>query len=221
MKRAVILCIMGGAAQAGTVCDDAAQRAAELSGVPLPILSAITRVETNTRREGAFGPWPWTLNYAGKGEWFDTADAALDRIGVLAAAGESFDVGCFQINTRWHGTAFGSAEEMLDPDSNARYAASYLLELYAESGDWKTAVAAYHSRDPDRGAGYADKVASVMRQPETPVTASLSVDAPVDVPADVPLIPRENRFPLLLAGDPVSAGSLFGAYGRQGPLIGP
>lgn len=213
MRLASILCIIGGAAQAGTVCDDAAQRAAELSGVPLPILSAITRVETNTRREGVFGPWPWTLNFAGKGEWFDTPEAALDRIGELAAAGESFDVGCFQINTRWHGAAFASAGDMLDPDTNARYAATYLLQLFAESGDWKTAVAAYHSRDPDRGAGYADKVAAVMRQPDTPLTAAL--------PAETPAAPRENRFPLLLAGDPVSAGSLFGASGLQGALIGP
>lgn len=211
MRRALILLLMTGSAEAGTVCDDAAQRASELSGVPLPILTAITRVETKTRRDGAWGPWPWTINYAGKGEWFDTAEDALLRIHALADAGESFDIGCFQINTRWHGAEFGSPEEMLDPDKNARYAARYLLELFAETGEWKAAVAAYHSRDPDRGAGYADKVAATMRAPDTPVVAE----------AAVPVIPRVNRFPLLLAGDPVSDGSLFGAVEQGGVLIGP
>lgn len=185
-------------------------QAAGESGVPLPILTAITRAETNTSRDGTTGPWPWTINHAGQGEWFDTPEEALGRIDELLAAQESLDVGCFQINTRWHAHAFGSAEEMLDPLGNARYAAGYLLELYAETGDWKDAVAAYHSRDPDRGAGYADRVADLMRAPDTPIAAPEGIAAP-----------RDNRFPLLLAGDPASHGSLFGAVGLAVPLVGP
>ncbi len=216
MKLVFAFGLIGSAAQAATVCDDAARHAAELSGVPLPILTAITRVETNTRRNGTPGPWPWTLNHAGKGEWFDSPEDALDRMAVLAGTGASFDVGCFQINTRWHGAAFGSAEEMIEPETNARYAATYLLELFAETGDWKAAVAAYHSRDPDRGAGYAEKVAAVMRRSDTPVAPA---DAAAGTAAAVQ--PRANHFPLLLAGDPISEGSLFGVSGQRAPLVGP
>lgn len=207
MRRAILI-LLSAALPAGAAetCDIAAEQAADESGVPLPIMTAITRAETR-KADGA--PWPWTINHAGTGEWFDTPDQALARIDALVAAGESLDIGCFQINTRWHGSAFGSAADMLDPLTNARYAARYLLELYGESGDWKTAVAAYHSRDPDRGAGYADRVALIMREAGTPVE-------PVADPT-----PRENGFPLLLAGDPVSHGSLFGAAGLQGPLVGP
>lgn len=187
-------------------CDLVAAQAAQESGVPLPIMAAITRAET---RNGNGDPWPWTINHAGQGEWFDTADQALTRIDALLGAGESLDIGCFQINTRWHAGEFASAADMLDPLTNARYAARYLLELYGESGDWKAAVAAYHSRDPDRGAGYAERVALIMREFGTPV-ASVAED-----------LPRANGFPLLLAGDPVSHGSLFGAVGLQSPLVGP
>ncbi len=196
---------------ADDTCDVAAMQAASESGVPLPVMTAITRAETRTGRAGAAGPWPWTINHAGQGEWFDTPDAALDRIVALVDSGESLDVGCFQINTHWHGHAFDSAKDMLDPLENARYAARYLTELFDETGDWKAAVAAYHSRDPDRGAGYADRVAAIMRETDTPVA----------LPDAVPVLPRQNRFPLLVAGAPVSNGSLFGAVAAVAPLIGP
>ncbi len=206
--RTVFLLLMTAAPPvwAAETCDIAAEQAAQESGVPLAILSAITRAET---RNGSGAPWPWTINHAGTGEWFDTPDQALARIDALVAVGESLDIGCFQINTRWHGNAFGSPADMLDPLTNARYAARYLLELYGESADWKAAVASYHSRDPDRGDRYADRVALIMRE----------AGAPVEQVADP--MPRENGFPLLLAGDPVSHGSLFGAAGLLGPLVGP
>lgn len=203
--------ILSSPAFAGGECDLAAFQAAAESAVPLPVLTAITRAETEARRGRVQGPWPWTINHAGVGEWFETREEALSRIGTLVARGESLDIGCFQINTRWHAQAFASAEEMIDPLTNARYAARYLTDLYAETGEWKSAVAAYHSRDPDRGAGYAERVALIMRAPDTPVS-------PPGIPGPAP---RENGFPLLLAGDPVSTGSLFGASGSVGPLVGP
>lgn len=210
MKRIFgIAVVMASPVWADDTCDVVASQAAAESGVPLPILSAITRAETRSTRGGEAGPWPWTINHAGKGEWFDTPDAALARIEALISAGESLDIGCFQLNTRWHGQAFGSASDMLDPLENARYAARYLTELYVEMGEWKTAVAAYHSRDADRGSAYAERVALIMREADTPVEPL--VHEPM----------RENRFPLLLAGDPLGLGSLFGAAGLQTPLVGP
>jgi hypothetical protein len=141
------------------LCDAAAAGAAAETGVPLPILLTITRAETGRAPDGdpASGPlpWPWTLNAAGAGEWYATRAEALARAEALQAGGmQNFDVGCFQISFRWHGTAFPSLDAMLDPALNARYAAGYLAALRAEAGDWRSAAALYHSRDPSRAEAY-------------------------------------------------------------------
>lgn len=206
----LFLCLFAQAARAddAALCDRAASVAAQETGVPENLLFAISRVET--ARAGTDAPWPWTINLNGQGQWFDTAEQAEQAISDLADGGESFDIGCFQINTRWHGDGFERATEMLDPLENARYAARYLLDLQSEFGDWPAAIAAYHSRDADRGAGYRDKVAAAY-------------DGLIGQPPDaaVPAARRGvNRYPLLLAGDPASAGTLVPRLSGVAPLIG-
>lgn len=129
------------------VCDLAAQVAADATSVPLDVLRAVTRTETGRLRNGVLEPWPWTTNLEGKGQWFASRDAALSNAFEHYKAGaRSFDVGCFQINYKWHHTAFSSLDAMFDPVENATYAARFLLDLHAEFGDWDSAVGAYHSR---------------------------------------------------------------------------
>jgi hypothetical protein len=95
--------------QLAQACDRAAQAAAAYSGVPVEVLRAVTRTETGRTRDGAFGPWPWTVNHAGRGLWFDHHDEALSYLAAARRNGaRNFDVGCFQINFHWHGHAFGS-----------------------------------------------------------------------------------------------------------------
>ncbi len=164
------------------VCDAAAQQVAQETGVPLSVLRAITRTETGRGSDGTLRPWPWTVNMQGKGVWFDTEDQARMYVFRHFKQGaRSFDVGCFQINYRWHGQAFNSIEEMFDPLINTRYAAKFLGDLHSELGDWTQAAGAYHSRTQkyaDRYmARYAeikhalpkstspDNKASVLRQP--------------------------------------------------------
>ena len=67
-----------------------------------------------------------------------------------------------QLNWRWHGAAFPDAATMLDPVANTRYAARFLRQLHDDAGSWATAVALYHSRDPDRGQAYAGKVMAAL-----------------------------------------------------------
>lgn len=130
-----------------TYCDDAARHAAAATGVPLDVLRAITRVETGRARGGAFAPWPWTVNLQGKGYWFDTEEAALGFVQRAYRQGaRSFDVGCFQINVKWHGEAFASLDQMLDPVQNALYAARFLQSLKTPASSWSRAAGAYHSR---------------------------------------------------------------------------
>lgn len=128
-------------------CNAAALSISEERGMPKDVLLALTLVETGRTKDGKFLPWPWTVNMEGKGYWFNTKAEALDFVKRSYAAGaRSFDVGCFQINHRWHGQAFVNFEQMFDPLHNARYAAEFMTSLYNEGGSWSWAAGAYHSR---------------------------------------------------------------------------
>lgn len=180
-------------------CDSAAHTASAQSGVPVEILMAISRVETGRSMGGALEPWPWAVNEAGAGSYFDSVHAAMQHVRSAMAAGKSnIDIGCFQINVRWHGAEFPSLDAMFDPTQNALYAARFLQQLHGEFGNWQGAIGAYHSRQQEAATGYLAKVAAVMRQPvpEAP---------PVLVAEDMP---RDNRYPLLRPGRSGGFGSL-------------
>lgn len=142
-------------AQVQARCERAAARSAVAAGVPPRVLQAISLVETGQIREGRLRPWPWVINREGKGYWFRTFAGALAFARASVAAGRtSFDVGCFQINYRWHGENFRSLEEMFDPDIGARYAARFLRTLYEGRGTWSAAAGAYHSQTPEFAEPY-------------------------------------------------------------------
>ena len=95
----------------------------------------------------------------GQGHFFPTRQAALDYIVELRDRGiTNIDVGCMQINLFYHGDAFASVEQALDPKANAAYAASYLKGLYDSTRSWTQAAAFYHSRTPKRAKSYKLKV---------------------------------------------------------------
>lgn len=193
------------------LCDQAAQQAAADSEVPVQVLLAITRVETGRQSDGQLRPWPWSINLAGEGYWFaDATEATAFANDQLAMGSENFDVGCFQINLHWHGAEFVSLEEAFDPAANATYAAAFLTDLYRSEGGWPEAVAAYHSRTPEKAAAYLAKIEGVLADlanlPEAPIYAAAT--------------PRENRFPLLQRGDSTGGASLVPRLNRTTPLIG-
>lgn len=180
-------------------CTQAARLAAAELDVPSDILLAITLVET--RKDGA--PWPWTLNHDGRGQWFPSASEAGRAATEILASGGMADIGCFQINSRWHGAAFASVDQMFDPVENALYAARYLRRLHAEMGSWPAAIAAYHSRDPARGQAYLDRVNQHRTTSAMPPQRSTL-----------------NRFPLLHSGAPGSVGTIVPRLAGLSPLIG-
>jgi hypothetical protein len=179
------------------VCDVVSDVAAREAGLPVSMLRALTRTETGRARSGRLTPWPWTVNMEGAGHWFDDREAALAFASKHHARGAtSFDIGCFQINYRWHNKAFASIEAMFDPLENARYAAKYLQELKAESGDWQTAVGHYHSRTPSRAQKYVARYTRIKAKLTshssdiTRVAQALTKPAdhaPVPVPAPAPV----------------------------------
>lgn len=192
------------------ICDLAAARAAKNSGVPVAVLRAISLTETGRMRNGAFDSWPWTVNMEGKGVWFDTPSEALDYAQKNFGRGaRSFDVGCFQINYKWHGQAFDSIADMFDPDQNAAYAAKFLTELYEEFGDWSKAAGAYHSRTPKFANRYAKRFERILSNLDDLVLPGPKEPQPQRIADFAGPTPRVNSFPLLQfnAGQ-ASAGSL-------------
>ena len=189
-----------------SVCDVAAQRAAKTYQIPAEILMAVARVETGRQSGEDVNPWPWTVNLGGEGHWANTMEEAMTIAQSALDSGRlNIDIGCFQLNIRWHSKGFMSLADMFDPQTNADYAARFLSQLYRETGDWKAAIGAYHSRNADLAEAYADRVAAVVT-PDAPISAKDS---------------RANLFPLLQAGGTVSAGSLFPQpRGASSPLIG-
>ena len=177
-----------------SICDTAAAAAARRHGVPLAVMRAISLTETGRRMEGATRPWPWTVNMEGKGVWFDTASEALDYAHRHHDRGaRSFDVGCFQLNYRWHGRAFPSIRDMFDPAANADYAARFLAELFVEFGDWTKAAGAYHSRTPEFARKYEARFGRFLSE-----LADGAYPAPEPAMlAALPGAPRINSFPLL------------------------
>ncbi len=220
------------------ICDDAAAEASQSTGVPLAVLQAISLTETGRKRNGGFRPWPWTVNMEGKGLWFDTPDDARAYVYKEYKRGaRSFDVGCFQINYKWHGQAFASIEAMFDPLENALYAAGYLSELFSETGDWSKAAGAYHSRTPEFAEKYRarfDRIHSGLAgSPETAAGDAYSGADPYGGQPEIPEIPdivlaanggsadpatpRVNTFPLLQAGATGAFGSLVPLDRAAGP----
>lgn len=188
-------------------CDQAAQTAAQATGVPLDVLRAVTRTETGRGEGTGLQPWPWTVNMEGAGVWFDTADQAQVYVFRHFQSGaRSFDVGCFQINYKWHGAAFSSIEEMFDPVKNARYAAGFLKKLHAELGGWDRAVGAYHSRTQAYAQRYLKRYEAIH--------AALPETTPVAPDRAQATAARVNDFPLL------KAQASGGTNGSLVPLTG-
>jgi len=154
---AILLCVRVSSSSAGAeseaprrhACEREMARAAARHGVPLAILYGVGLAETG-RGDGLR---PHALNIAGDSVYDLDRQEALDRFAEARRRGvTSIDVGCMQINYRYHGKKFASVEEMFDPAANVDYAARFLKELHGQEGDWTRAVARYH-------AGIANKPA--------------------------------------------------------------
>ena len=162
----VTLLAVGGPAEAqsmflssvgpGLLCRSAVAAAERASGIPAYLLAAINHVESG-RRDPATGtvhPWPWTVNAEGAGSFYETKADAVAAVRAMQARGvRSIDVGCGQINLMHHPDAFASLEQAFDPQANAAYAARFLKELFAQTGDWSKAAAMSPLGNPGTGRG--------------------------------------------------------------------
>lgn len=183
------------------LCEGAALQAAQEAGVPLDLMRAITLAETGRRHEGRMQPWPWAANLEGQGHWFETR-AELERFAeaAVAAGRTSIDIGCFQINWRWHGRDYPRPAALADPLTGARHAARFLQALRSELGSWEAAAGAYHSRSPQLAARYGARIAQ-LRADLGPVPLpgpALAAAAP-DAPRRADWLPQAGGPPAALA----------------------
>lgn len=143
------------------LCTDRIQAAEASLTIPAQLLHAISVVESgrwDDKLERQV-PWPWTIYAENRGRVFSSKAAAIKEIKKLQARGvRSIDVGCMQVNLAYHGDAFDSLDEALDPAHNVAYAARYLKDLYQDTRSWQQAVARYHSSTPKLARPYRVKV---------------------------------------------------------------
>ncbi|WP_125459007.1 lytic transglycosylase domain-containing protein [Oceanicella actignis] len=203
------------AADPAALCESAAAQAAREFGVPLRVMRALTLIETGRTLNGRRRPWPWTVNMEGEGRWFPDREAALAYVRARHAEGaRSYDVGCFQINRRWHGEAFESLEAMFDPTANARYAAQFIRTLHDESGSWETAAGWYHSRTPKHAERYRRAFNAALA-----ALGPLEGGAPDAAPSAAPRPPV--RLASLMPVSPLGGPSLAARALRGGGLLRP
>lgn len=201
------------ASGAGQSCDSAALHSAEAYGVPPQIMLAITRVESGKPKGDALQPWPWTVNLQGEGHWFDSAQEARDFAQSAIETGvTNLDIGCFQLNWRWHGDKFSSIDEMFDPETNADHAARFLVENRDRTGNWVDAVAAYHSASPDLAEAYIEKIEGVLQ-------GFADAGQLPDQTSDEPIRVAVNNYPLLMPGSSGGLASLVPTQSGGRPLF--
>ena len=125
--------------------------------IPDKLLTSISLVESGIKKNNNFVSWPWTLNVAGKSMFFDNKNDALSFL-KKNYKNKNIDVGCMQISLKYHINEFDTLENILDPDTNVKYAAKFLRKLFVKHKRWNEAISRYHSSVPKRKTQYLNRV---------------------------------------------------------------
>ena len=132
--------------------------------IPSAVLYAVALTESGKQvaSKGVYRPWPWTLNVAGRGYFFDSRLAAWQALtGWLKDGKRSVDIGLMQVNWRYHKERLGTPWQALDPYHNLRVGAEILQECYTTRQDWWASVGCYHApSNPERADQYRQRVLS-------------------------------------------------------------
>jgi hypothetical protein len=148
------------------LCEYLAQDAEKKHGLPKNILLSISRVESGYHKvDGITRAWPWTLNAGGDSAYFQTKEAALNSLKDRIKKGvTNIDIGCMQLNYRWHKKFFNNLNEMMSPTKNVDYGARFLKRLHERHGSWEKAVKYYHSSKSKFNVKYYRKVRAVWKR---------------------------------------------------------
>jgi len=143
------------------ICQRATQQAEAQNALPRNLLTAISQAESGKwdADRQAIIAWPWTVTSGGEGRYFPDKRSAIAHVRELRRQGvRNIDVGCMQVNLRYHPDAFSSLDEAFDPKANALYAASFLDRLQRANKSWSAAIRRYHSANPRYAEPYHARV---------------------------------------------------------------
>ena len=144
--------------RAQPTCEGAMRLAARSNDMPLNILYAVGLTESG--RNGVLQPFE--MNIDGRSEHSSGLREAITKFHVERSRGaRMIDIGCMQINYRWHGDRFKSLASIFDPGENVDYAARFLKELWSREGSWTLAVARYNA-GPNNDRAQKTYVCSVI-----------------------------------------------------------
>jgi transglycosylase-like protein with SLT domain len=166
IATAALAVTLGGTAIAGS-CENFTAYQERINGIPAHLLTAIAHAESGRYDEasGKVSAWPWTVTSSEGDVKYATKWEAIDAVRELRKRGVgNIDVGCMQINLHYHPDAFSNLNLAFDPARNVAYAAGLLRGHYQRTGDWKLAVAYYHSTDPEKYEPYQAKVEDLWMQ---------------------------------------------------------
>ena len=169
MKHSLIVVVMtfltlfprAGRADDSLLCLKEAVRLEKREKIKTNLLSAISLVESGrySKQYPTGISWPWTVTAEGKGQFFPSKDEALNAVRALQSTGvENIDVGCMQINLKYHPDAFKTLDDAFDPVQNVKYAAEFLKKNYQETKSWGEAATRYHSKNVSKAFKYEDKL---------------------------------------------------------------
>ena len=134
------------------------ERAGRLPGSLLGALSLVESGRWHPDLKESFA-WPWTVTSGKTTHYFADKAAAVAQVRRMQSRGiRNIDVGCMQINLGYHGDAFASLEDALDPEQNVAYAARFLSQLHNQTRSWIRSIERYHSGTPALGHAYRERV---------------------------------------------------------------
>ena len=150
------------AAEIKSKCEDVIRNIENITDIPSGLLLGIGKAESGRiLKNNEMVIWPWTINHAGKSLFFDNKSQMKSYLLKHTKKGDNnLDVGCMQINLKWHKQNFKDIKDMMAIEPNISYAASFLVQLKNKHGSWEKAIKHYHSSDPIKNKPYLNKVLS-------------------------------------------------------------
>jgi len=203
IKKLVITLLILSTASIGSSAQASELRTSDLCNRYFPIFEADYHMPSNMLRavsvteSGRWSQelkkniaWPWTINVGGKGYHFQSKAKAIAKVKQLMAKGrKSIDVGCMQINLKYHPDAFISLEQAFEPRYNIAYAAKFLKRKYDSNDSWETAIRHYHNIHTKYSNKYIARVYKTWRVEDKAVNVAL-----LDSPAlNITVKQRPNR----------------------------
>ena len=149
------------------LCENKIQNIEIQTDIPKGLLVGIGKAEAIRKINNKYIIWPWTINHAGKSLFFENKEQMNNYVFKNLKRNDfNIDVGCMQINIKWHKNNFKKISDMFEVNPNISYAASFLQQLKNKYGSWDKAIKHYHSSDPKKNKPYLIKVKSFWKKVE-------------------------------------------------------